>query len=470
MLEVSHACGIGANFAAVGRQGARPRGSRPGLSPVLPAARLGLLLLSGLLCGAGCRRPPPSITADPDLEPLPGAAELQGEHHADAPAPPQPVCGADPWTTYAHDAARTSASGGCVVGPLHVAWTFSPRSARGATTLATRAIADGDAVYVAGALGPTPALWRVGAADGKPAWSYDSRTESARGGWPTLAAGRVYLVDDGVNAADAVTGVGHRAELDAWGESVSDGERLFAENDWYLDGYGLYLSAFDLDLNLLWRRDYNALARGVLVPDVGGMALAGGLLVHAAQHGPLTGSGLSAFEPRTGARRWRVAVSPESSPSVADGLVFVVERWAGERVDELAARHLADGTLAWARPLPGARGPAPVLVGRLAIVHAADAVLAFDRASGEPVWSRALPRTAPPIQSATTLAAATGSATLVVLSGARVHLLSTGDGAELWSDAVVPHAKRLEGPVVAGRSLYLVADGRVVRLDGASDR
>jgi outer membrane protein assembly factor BamB len=280
----------------------------------------------------------------------------------------------------------------------------------------------------------------------------------------------VYLVDDGVNEADATTGAGHRAELDAWGESLSDGQHLFAENDWYLDGYGLYLSAFDLDLKLLWRRDYNALARGVMVPDVGGLALGGGLLVHAAQHGPLTGSGLSAFEPATGERRWRVTVSPLSSPSVAGDRVFVVERWSGEHVDRLVARHLADGTLVWARPVTGARGPAPVLAGQLAVVHAGDSVLAFDQASGEPVWSAAVPRTAPETQSATPLAAAMGSATLVVLSGRQVHLLRLDDGTELWADAPVPHARRLEGPVVTGRSLYLVADGRVARLVGGEAR
>lgn len=430
-----------------------------------------LALLSGLLAAvAGCRQTQPSIAAEPETDPVPGVAELQAREPRSPPPVVAPACGADPWTTYAHDAARTSASGGCLAGPLRLAWTFAPRSATGATTFATRAIADADAVYVAGALGPTPALWRVGAADGKAAWSYDSRTESVRGGWPTLAAGRVYLVDDGVNAADAATGVGHRAELDAWGESLSDGERLFAENDWYLDGYGLYLSAFDLDLKLLWRRDYNALARGVMVPDVGGLAFGGGLLVHAAQHGPLTGSGLSAFEPATGERRWRVAVSPLSSPSIGAGLVFVVERWPGERTDRLVARHLTDGTLAWARPLAGARGPAPVLAGRLAVVHTSEAVLAFEQASGEPVWSAPLLRTAPETQSATTLAAAMGSTTLVVLSGAQVHVLHLDDGLELWAGAPIPHAKRLEGPVVTGRSLYLVADGHVVRLDGTDAR
>jgi outer membrane protein assembly factor BamB len=432
---------------------------------------------------AACR-PSSSIDAA-SAEPVelpPGAAEMQAR--TELLPPPAPPCASDAWTTYAHDAARTSASGGCLWGPLRLAWSATPRSFVDGSTLqgtATRAIADDDAVYVAGKLGPVPSLWRMAADSGKSTWGYESHTEAPRGGWPTLASlargpspepaeQRVYLVDDGVNYADAATGRGRRAELDAWGESVSDGERLFAENNWYLDGYGLYVSAFDMDLELLWRRDYNALSRGYQVPDVGGLALADGLLVHASQHGVLGGTALSAFDPRTGERKWRAAVSPQSSPSIAGGRVYAVERWPGEKTDRLVARDLATGALAWATELADARGPAPVLAGHLVVMHAADAVVAFDATTGDRVWTAGLPRTAPPVQSSTTLAAAMGSRTLVVVTGTRVHVVRLDDGAELWGDAPVPHAKRIEGPVVVGHSLYLVADGRVVRLDGSDER
>ncbi|HEX8790388.1 MAG TPA: PQQ-binding-like beta-propeller repeat protein [Polyangiaceae bacterium] len=419
---------------------------------------------------AACK-PPSSIdavTAEPVEENLQGAAEMQAEReHL---APPAPSCGSDAWTTYGHDAARTSASDGCLWGPLRLAWSQTPQSFVDGTTLqgtATHAIADGDAVYVAGALGPVPSVWRMAADTGKTKWGYESHTEAPRGGWPTVAKDRVYLVDDGVNWADVETGRGRRAELDAWGESVSDGERLFAENNWYLDGYGLYVSAFDMDLKLLWRRDYNALSKGYQVPDVGGLALAGGLLVHASQHGVLHGTALSAFEPQSGERRWRATTSPQSSPSIADGRVYTVERLPGEKTDRLVARDLATGTLAWATELANARGPAPVIADHLVLVHASDGVVAFDAKSGDRVWTAGLPRTAPPVQSSTTLAAAMGSRTLVVVSGARVHVVRLDDGTEIWGDAPIPHAKKLEGPVIVGRTLYLVADARVVRLDGS---
>ena len=431
---------------------------------VVPAVSVALAVL------AACR-PSSSIDAAPaePVENPPGAAEMQQQREM---IPPPPSCANDAWTTYGHDAARTSASGGCLWGPLKLAWSATPRSSAGGTMLqgtATHAIADEDAVYVAGALGPVPSVWRMAADTGKTKWGYESHTEAPRGGWPTFAKDRVYLVDDGVNWADAATGHGRRAELDAWGESVSDGERVFAENNWYLDGYGLYVSAFDMDLKLLWRRDYNALSKGYQVPDVGGLALAGGLLVHAAQHGALSGTALSAFDPQSSERRWRAATSPQSSPSIADGRVYTMERLPGEKTDRLVARDLATGTVAWATELANARGPAPVLAGKFVIAHASDGVVAFAAATGERVWTAGLPRTEPPVQSSTTLAAAMGSRTLVVVSGTRVHVVRLDDGGEIWGDAPIPHAKKIEGPVIVGHTLYLVADARVVRLDGSDE-
>lgn len=408
----------------------------------------------------GVRAPGSAIGAAPAARPL--SAAPTSERDA---APP---CATDGWATYGHDAARTSASGGCVRGPMHAAWKLAPRCASGCPAFVTRAIAEGDAVYASGALGPMPVLWRADATQGSFQWTYLSKTESVRGGWPTLAGGKVYLVDDGVNEADARTGAGHRAELDAWGESLSDGARLFAENDWYLDGYGLYLSAFTAgDLRLLWRRDYNALARGVMVPDVGGLALDAGVLVHSAQHGPLTGSGVSAFDPATGERRWRARVSPFSSPSIAQGRVFTIERWPGEHVDRLAARSLGEGKLLWASEMADARGPAPVLAGGRVVVHGKAGLVAFDAATGVRLWSAPIARTTEPVQSATTLAAAVGSGTVVALSGASVHLVRLDDGTTAWSGQPVAHARHLEGPVVVGDALFVVADGAIVRLDSA---
>jgi len=65
------------------------------------------------------------------------------------------------------------------------------------------------------------------------------------------------------------------------------------------------------------------------------------------------------------------------------------------------------------------------------------------------------------------LAAATGSGTLVVVSGSDLHVLALADGRETWTGPAAPHARRVEGPVIAGGALYVVADGVVVRFEGA---
>jgi outer membrane protein assembly factor BamB len=400
-------------------------------------------------------------------EPL-GVAELQSASAATMtlPVPLAPACADDGWTTYGHDSARTSASGGCLYAPLRMSWSFSPHWVKGTPSHATRVVVAGDAVFVSGGIGPTPTVWRLDRANGTIGWTYVTMADSTRDGWPTLAGTKLMLVDDGVYSIDAATGRGHRGELDAWGESVTDGERLYAENDQYWDGYGLYVSAFDLEARLLWRRDYDALVRFFTAPDVGGVAMDGGRLVHAAQHGPLRTTQLSAFDPVSGSRVWKAAVSPQSSPSIAGGRVYGIEHWHGEAIDRLAARTLSDGVLVWSRELPEARGPAPLLAAGLVVVHAKDGVHAFEGASGAAVWSTPLPRTTQAVQSATTMAAATGSGTLVVTSGSMVHFLRLADGSETWNAEAAPHAKRVEGPVIAGGALYVVADGALVRFEG----
>jgi outer membrane protein assembly factor BamB len=425
-----------------------------------------LTLLALTTAAAACHRAPHEQLLPDDPH---GVTELQSpgllERRQPAPAP-APACTDDPWTTYGHDAARTSSTPGCLVPPLRAAWSFRPRWVKGTPSHATRTVVDGEAVYVTGGIGPTPTVWRLDARTGAIGWTYVTMADSTRDNWPTLAGSKVMLVDDGVYSIDAATGRGHRGELDAWGESLTDGERLYGENDQYWDGYGLSVSAFDLEARMLWRRDYDALIRFFTAPDVGGVALAGGRIVHASQHGPLKTTALTAYDVPSGERAWKVAVSPVSSPSIAGGRIFTIERWPHETTDRLVARTLGDGVLVWSREMPDARGPAPLLAGGLVVVHAAEGVFAFDRASGVPAWSSPLRRTTQAVQSATTMAAATGSGSLAVVSGRTLYVLDLDDGGERWAAEVAPKAKRVEGPVIAGGALYLMADGEVVRFEG----
>jgi outer membrane protein assembly factor BamB len=214
----------------------------------------------------------------------------------------------------------------------------------------------------------------------------------------------------------------------------------------------------------LWKSDKLTNARGFAPPDVSGIALGDGVVVNAANRS-LKSLHVAAYDARTGDRRWWVdTTAPESAPSIADGRVTLVERWLTEKRDRLVARSLRDGSVVWSREVAGARGPAPVQVGALVVVHGETGVSAFDRASGEAVWSAPLPRTAGPSQAATTLAAARGSSTLVVVAGTEVHVLRLEDGSEVGRVEPAPGAKQVDSPVVQGSSLLVVADGRVLLL------
>ena len=388
------------------------------------------------------------------------------------PSPPAAVaCGTDGWTTYAHDAARTSASGACLHTPLVRTWRFTPPSRGGRDARVAHAIADGDVVYAEGTLGDSPALWKLDARTGVASWSFDSRADIAHRMWPTLAPRTVLLADDGIFLVDPETGKNRGRELDVWGESMTDGTRLFVMNTWQADGLGPYVAALDLDGHPVWRRDLLRHGRGYRPPDVGGVAMAEGLLVHASNQAQ-RGAHVSAFDVATSQRRWRVeTTTPESAPSVStsgEPRVLTMERGLGTKVDHLVARSLKTGEVAWSEEMPGARGPAPVLAGGRVIVHGEHGIAALDVATGERRWSSPLARTtATPSQSATTMAVALGSGVLVVCVGGQVHVLSLDDGHEEWSGDAAPGAKSVDSPVLAGGALYVVADGAVVRLAGA---
>jgi outer membrane protein assembly factor BamB len=190
-------------------------------------------------------------------------------------------------------------------------------------------------------------------------------------------------------------------------------------------------------------------------------------VVHAAAMGARSVPSLAAHDAATGARKWIASGTwPESAPSIADGRVFTLERWTRETGDRLVARALTDGAVAWSEPVPWARGPAPVIAGKLVLVHGAEGVRAHDRATGALVWSSAIPRRAAFVENATSMAAALGSRTVVVTSGPRVHVLALEDGREQWSGVVAPKGGAVERPIILGRTLYVTSDGALVRLDG----
>jgi outer membrane protein assembly factor BamB len=416
-------------------------------------------ILSGACARASEQAPEVASTPVP-----PRAPSLSSVDPPELPAAPARVaCGAEGWTTYAHDAARTSASGACLRPPLAPRWRFAPRDVPGRVASAAHAIASADAVYVQGTIGESPALWRLDAPTGEPRWTFDSRADIPHLTWPTLAPRTVAMIDDGLFFVDPETGKNRGRALDAWGESLTDGVQMFVMNTWQADGDPPYVGAFDLDARPLWKRDRMGRARGYRPPDVGGVAMADGVLVHASNQAS-RGAHVAAFDATRSDRRWSVDTTPESAPSIADGRILMIERWAGVKVDRLVARSLETGDVAWSRELARARGQAPVVAGALAIVHDEQEVVAFDRATGEPAWSARIARTTPGTQGVTTLAAALGSGTLVVCAGGRVHVLRLRDGSVAWSGEPVPGTKNVDSPAIAAGALYVVVDGTIVKM------
>ena len=61
-----------------------------------------------------------------------------------------PSCGTDAWTTYGHDARRTSASDGCVKGALSTTWRYAPAPPPGKSLNDVfNAVGESDGVFLA---------------------------------------------------------------------------------------------------------------------------------------------------------------------------------------------------------------------------------------------------------------------------------------------------------------------------------
>ncbi len=410
--------------------------------------------------------PEPRTVAPPSSAPSVGAS---------AAAPPEDKCRAAPWAMYGHDAARTSAAEGCIRGPLSLVWQAVYPKTCGFKFQPGRflhVIADDRALYATLDCGHAPALMRITLA-GEVTWTF-GRGDYGRGLWPALYGDdAIVSADDGVFIIDRETGKFRFRELDIWGEPLTVGKSIYVANTFQLDSAGPFLGAIDDSLRWRWRAAEINPGKGKDVARIGGTALDGDTIVHAAAMGRRGIPALAAFDTASGQQRWLAEKTfPVSAPSIASGRVFTMEQFVGQKGNRLVARSLADGAVAWSEEVPWARGPSPVLVEKLVVVHTSEGVRAFDQESGKLAWSNPTPRKAAAEEAATSLAAAKGSRTLVVTSGARVVVLEVEGGTEQWNDAVVRGSsptsfsgKVVGRPVIVGRSLYISSDGALLRFD-----
>src|SRR5262245_33268305 len=111
-----------------------------------------------LLALAACASPVAAVRPASPVSPVVLVAGPSETPRIDAPPPPPParVCGNGGWTTYGHDAARTSAADGCLEPPLRQAWRFVPETVQGRKSHIHHAVADGDSVFAVGLRGESP--------------------------------------------------------------------------------------------------------------------------------------------------------------------------------------------------------------------------------------------------------------------------------------------------------------------------
>ena len=324
------------------------------------------------------------------------------------------------------------------------------------------AIATKDAVYAFGVRGDSPAAYAL-SSSGERGWVFDSRADIHRAYWPTLAAGMVVVNDDGLYLIDAATGRSGTHGIDQWGPSLEAGGQLYLTNALQVDGPGFFVAAYTTGGKVGWKGDVQPLGRQAFVDNQGGICEDGGILVHAANYKHPNLSRISAFDMRTGERRWSERTKPLGPPAAMDGMVFTVEA-RGKDQEVLVARALEDGRVLWTHDAPGARGASPVLAGTRLIFHGELGVVALDRETGAAAWTAGIPRAPSKIAAATSLAAASGSGTLVVTQEDTVRVLSLVDGTEMWRGVPRAGAREVHSPIVVGETVYVVADGALLEL------
>lgn len=372
-----------------------------------------------------------------------------------------PACsGTDSWSTYAHDARRSGASGGCVWFPLAAAWSYAPSAAppRVMQTV-ERAIADTTAVYVKwDSSGNNAISWGTPAVDavslaGVRLWSADKPLNDNQGNWPSFFTYEKYrngvyetrrglvLNDDGLRIWNAAGGPVYRPpnplpyadrethSSDSWGETLTDGTRLWIYNQEVLHGPDMGLRAYDRRGKLLLSlNNYGYYDNPGHVPQLpqeqwdiagdyrGALAYDGGAIYLGTRYQfactpsatkpcdsdeqkPFK-SGLYSWTTSAGEERWpMVEVDLASHMSVAGIRMYLLEKDPQNGQVTLAIRHggYRGNLLFRSAPLSGLRHSAqpPVLAGGRVITAVEDSngdtvVHSWDTFSGATPQSRRL--------------------------------------------------------------------------------
>ena len=465
----------------------------------------------------------PNIVPVPDAAPADATADID---RVDAGSMCQSA-GTTSWSTYGHDAMRTSASDGCAVGPLTMTWShaatpFTHNDPSYQVVGIDNAIVDATGVYVSSeqvkATGEHASIVEKTSPNGTLLWELSANHDLEGHSWPTVALGRLLIEDDWLVAVDATWNcttvadcnaceyqpvgscnnhIAQGSGFDDWGMSAADSSRFYTNSDVASpDGPGIYVGAWDpATMSSIWKQATvpSSCTTGP-TETVGSIAVDGPTVFQAANYSAASGpsplpSGIRSFNAADGKPGWVQPTTLLGAVSVGAGMLFVVE---GSPAPSLVARHQSDGGVAWSTPLGAstASPQAPVQAGGLVIIAIANGVTAFRAATGGPVWSRPdLDAVASLYQTTTgwascggggtssfdaavntTLAAALGSNTLVVTAKDGLHVLYVDSGKDQWTGAVAGVTGPLKDPVISGSTVYAIdtsGAGKVVALGSA---
>ncbi len=187
----------------------------------------------------------------------------------------------------------------------------------------------------------------------------------------------------------------------------------------------------------------------------GGLAADGGNLFAATGYGEII-----AFDQGTGQRRWttKMDIPLRSAPTVANGILFVVGT-----DNRVFAVSIADGSQLWSfRGIPETTGlvssASPAVSGDIVVVpFSSGEIIAFQAATGQPIWAESLTRT----RSFTSLSGIREVAARPVIQDGVVYavsvsgrMIATGlaSGERVWTK----NFAGVHTPAIAGESLFAV--------------
>lgn len=369
-------------------------------------------------------------------------------------------CPGGSWPVYAHDARRTGTTLGCCRGPLTPLWRFEPPPKPPRSSRVHHAVVAKDAVYASGIIGESPAVFAL-SLEGKLLWTFDSHVDITRHEWPSFVLDRVVLNDDGLYILDSRTGEQEvNRGLDSWGQVITNGRNLLAVNTWYIAGPKTYVGALEAGGAALWKQHEYGVVREDVLDRLGGLALARETLVFAPSYATTPGSGVYAYAASTGTPEWSVGTIPKSHPSAVGESLYLFERPEGQALPTLMARDVGSGKLRWTFQAEPGETTAPIVAqGKVIFRDKGGSVVAVRRGEGTLDWKAQLsPPSATDIAWSTSLAAASGSSTMVAVDGKELVVLDLNGGRVEWRGRPASLSGGVHSPVIAGGRVY-VTDG-----------